>query len=58
MRKRAADIGAKLEIFSQPRAGTRVEVTALVPPSRRPAALLKRSWMYLLERGFRVEAKQ
>jgi signal transduction histidine kinase len=58
MRKRAADIGTKLETFSQPRAGTRVEVTAHVPPSKRPAALLKRSWMYLLERGFRVEAKQ
>jgi signal transduction histidine kinase len=58
MRKRAADIGAKLEIFSQPRAGTRVEVTAYVPPSKSPAALLKRSWLYLLERGSRVEAKQ
>jgi signal transduction histidine kinase len=58
MRKRAADIGAKLEIFSQPRAGTRVEVTAYVPPSKSPAALLKRTWMYLLERGSRVEAKQ
>jgi signal transduction histidine kinase len=57
MRKRAADIGARLEIFSQPRAGTRVEVTAHVPPSKGVVALFKRSWMYFSERVSRVEAK-
>jgi signal transduction histidine kinase len=53
MRKRAADIGARLEIFSQPRAGTRVEVTAHIPPSKGVAALFK----YFLERVSHVEAK-
>jgi signal transduction histidine kinase len=57
MRKRAADIGARLEIFSQPRAGTRVEVTAHIPPGKSVVALFKRSWMYLSERVSRVEAK-
>jgi signal transduction histidine kinase len=57
MRKRAADIGARLEIFSQPRAGTRVEVTAHIPPGKSVLALFKRSWMYFSERVSRVEAK-
>ena len=58
MRKRAASINAKLEIFSQPSEGTRVEVTAPIPPSLNLATLLKRRWMYVSERVAHVETKQ
>ncbi len=58
MRKRAASINAKLEIFSQPSEGTRVEVTAPIPPGLNLATLLKRRWMYVSERVAHVEAKQ
>ncbi|MEO8737826.1 MAG: sensor histidine kinase [Edaphobacter sp.] len=55
MRKRAAAIGAKLEIESQPGEGTRVEVTAMLPPNLNLMTLLKHSWIYVSERVFRVE---
>jgi signal transduction histidine kinase len=58
MRRRAASINAKLEIFSQPREGTRVEVTAPIPPGLNLATLLKRKWMYVSERVVHVETKQ
>jgi signal transduction histidine kinase len=58
MRKRAASINAKLEIFSQPSEGTRVEVTAPIPPGLNLATLLKRKWMYVSERVADVETAQ
>jgi signal transduction histidine kinase len=58
MRKRAASINAKLEIFSQPSEGTRVEVTAPIPPGLNLATLLKRKWMYVSERVAHVETAQ
>ncbi len=58
MRKRAASINAKLEIFSQPSEGTRVEVTAPIPPGLNLTALLKRKWMYVSERVAHVETAQ
>jgi signal transduction histidine kinase len=58
MRRRAASINAKLEIFSQPGEGTRVEVTAPIPPSLNLATLLKRKWMYVSEGVAHVETKQ
>jgi signal transduction histidine kinase len=58
MRKRAASINAKLEIFSQPSEGTRVEVTAPIPPGLNLATLLKRKWMYVSERVANVETAQ
>jgi signal transduction histidine kinase len=44
MRKRAATIGAKLEILAQPGSGTRIEVTAPLPPELTPSILWKRAW--------------
>jgi len=58
MRKRAAAINAKLEIFSQPGEGTRVEVAAPLPPSMNLATLLKRKWMYVSERVAHDETEQ
>lgn len=58
MRKRAASINAKLEISSQPSEGTRVEVTAPIPPGLNLATLLKRKWMYVSERVAHVETAQ
>jgi signal transduction histidine kinase len=58
MRKRAASINAKLEIFSQPSEGTRVEVIAPIPPGLNLATLLKRKWMYVSERIAHVETAQ
>jgi signal transduction histidine kinase len=58
MRKRAASINAKLEIFSQPSEGTRVEVTAPIPPGLNLATFLKRKWMYVSERVAHVETTQ
>jgi signal transduction histidine kinase len=58
MRKRAASINAKLEIFSQPSEGTRIEVTAPIPPGLSLATLLKRKWMYVSERVAHVETTQ
>ncbi len=58
MRRRAASINAKLEIFSQPREGTRVEVTAPIPPGLNLATLLKRKWMYVSERVTHGETEQ
>jgi signal transduction histidine kinase len=58
MRKRAAAINAKLEIFSQPGEGTRVEVAAPLPPSVSLATLLKRKWMYVSERVAHDETEQ
>jgi glucose-6-phosphate-specific signal transduction histidine kinase len=58
MRKRAASINAKLEIFSQPSEGTRVEVTAPIPPGLNLATLLKSKWMYVSERVAHVETTQ
>ncbi len=58
MRRRAASINAKLEISSQPSEGTRVEVTAPIPPGLNLATLLKRKWMYVSERVAHVETTQ
>jgi hypothetical protein len=51
-------LNAKLEIFSQPSEGTRVEVTAPIPPGLNLATLLKREWMYVSERVAHVETAQ
>jgi signal transduction histidine kinase len=58
MRTRAAGISARLEILSQPGEGTRVEVTASLPPDITLVSFFKRIWKYLLERPAHVEAKQ
>ena len=50
MRTRAAGISARLEILSQPGEGTRVEVTAPLPPEITLTSFFKRIWKYLLER--------
>ncbi len=57
MRKRAASIDAKLEIFSQPGEGARVEVTAQLPSSISLTILAQRSWAHISERVSRVETK-
>jgi signal transduction histidine kinase len=49
MRKRAAAIGAKLEILAQPGSGTRIEVTAALPPELTAAILCKRVWRHCVE---------
>jgi hypothetical protein len=58
MRKRAAAIGAKLEISSRPREGTCVEVTANLPPTLNLVTVMKRSWTYVSEQVSRVETEQ
>jgi hypothetical protein len=57
MRKRSATLSAKLDIVSQPGEGTRVEVTAPLPPDLTLFAHLKRMWKYPLERILYVNAK-
>src|SRR5207248_712455 len=58
MRTRAADIGARLEILSQPGAGTRVEVTVPLKPEFTLGSFLKRIFKQLWERPTHVEIKQ
>jgi signal transduction histidine kinase len=58
MRKRAAAIGAKLEISSRPREGTVVEVIAGLPPTLNLVTVMKRSWTYVSEQVSRVETEQ
>jgi signal transduction histidine kinase len=58
MRKRAASIGAKLEISSRPREGTCVEVIANLPPTLNLVTVMKRSWTYVSEQVSRVETEQ
>jgi signal transduction histidine kinase len=56
MRKRAAALSARLEIESQPGAGTRVEVTAPLPPPPSISVVIKQSWKFILERVVHVKA--
>jgi signal transduction histidine kinase len=58
MRTRAAGISAKLEILSQPGEGTRVEVTAPLPPDLSLVSFFKRTWKHLLERTPNVKTGQ
>jgi signal transduction histidine kinase len=58
MRKRAAGISAKLEIYSVPGEGTRVEVTAPLKPNLTLASGFSRIWKFLWEHGFYVKTKQ
>ncbi len=52
MRNRAADISAILEIDSQPKHGTRVVATVLLPAEATMASSLKHTFKYFSERTF------
>ncbi len=58
MRTRAARVSAKLEILSQPGEGTRVEVTAPLPPDITLVSFFKRTWKYLSEHPTHVKVEQ
>ncbi len=58
MRRRAAGISAKLEIYSVPGEGTRVEVTAPLKPNSTLASGFKRICKFLWEHKFYVKTKQ
>jgi signal transduction histidine kinase len=57
MRKRAAAISGRLEIASQPGEGTRIEVTAPLPPNLTATIFFKRVWKQLSESTSNVDAK-
>jgi hypothetical protein len=57
MRKRSAALSAKLDIVSQPGEGTRVEVTAPLPPGLTLSVVIKKLWKYPLERILYVNTK-
>jgi signal transduction histidine kinase len=57
IRKRAAAISGRLEIASQPGEGTRIEVTAPLPPTLTPIIVFKRMWKYALESRSNVDTK-
>jgi hypothetical protein len=57
IRKRAAAISGRLEIASQPGEGTRIEVTAPLPPTLTPMIVFKRMWKYVRESRSNVDSK-
>jgi signal transduction histidine kinase len=57
MRKRAASLSGRLEIVSQPGEGTRIEVTAPLPPNITPVVVFRRMWKHVRERKSHVDTK-
>jgi signal transduction histidine kinase len=49
MRKRAAAIGARIEIVTEPGFGTCLEVMAPLPPDLTPSVIFKRVWKHVAE---------